>query len=644
MKTRNLVTTLLTATALCAAPVVSLSTAQAAPQPVQPEIETAALPDDRPATTSLEVPEGTTMMGVSWVPTAGSDAPDAPQVQVRAERDGEWGAWVDVSPNDDGPDPDSAEYAQAEAAGGVRATDPVDVDGADKVEVRTSQVEGVHDVEAAMVDPGESPADELAGAPEAGTPVASADAAVGKPSVMTRAQWGADESLRSCTPSKQSTIKAIVVHHTADGNSYTNGPAMMRSIYAYHTKVNKWCDVGYNALVDRWGQVYEGRYGGLESNVVGAHSGGFNTATWGVSVIGNFEVAALPAAAKASVERLVAWKAAQQRLNPTGTTSLTSSGSTKYAAGRVVTVPVIVGHRDVSLTACPGIDFYGKLGSVRAAVKSLITPTAAPAPAPVRKVANPAAAKRLSDFTADGRADVLARTAAGDLLLYAGNGKAGWSAGRRIGSGWASYTLLTAAGDVNGDKTSDLYARDSSGRLWLYPRNAGGGWKSRVQVGDSSWKTMTALVAVTDMSGDGRVDLVARDKSGLLFLYPTTAKGTLDKRRHIGNGWQNMTTILGPGDFDGDGRADILARTADGRMMLYPGTASGGLGSGRQVGHGWKGFTAVLAVGNLDGRGGTDLLTRDSGGRLRLYPTDGRGNWLGSRQVGHGWKAFTAIV
>ena len=64
---------------------------------------------------------------------------------------------------------------------------------------------------------------------------------------------------------------------------------MMRSIYRYHAVSRGWGDIGYNVIVDKFGRRWEGRAGGLASTVVGAHAGGFNSGTFGVSMLGNYE-------------------------------------------------------------------------------------------------------------------------------------------------------------------------------------------------------------------------------------------------------------------------------------------------------------------------------------------------------------------
>ena len=113
----------------------------------------------------------------------------------------------------------------------------------------------------------------------------------GLPSVVSRAAWGANESIRCSEPTMTDPTKALTLHHTAGSNNYTQAEAaaQVRGIYQYHAQNLGWCDIGYNVLVDKFGTIYEGRYGGLENAVMGAHVGGFNSNTWGISAIGNYD-------------------------------------------------------------------------------------------------------------------------------------------------------------------------------------------------------------------------------------------------------------------------------------------------------------------------------------------------------------------
>ena len=93
------------------------------------------------------------------------------------------------------------------------------------------------------------------------------------------------------------TIKAGFVHHTVDANSYTSAqvPAIIRGIYSFHTKSRGWSDIGYNFLIDRFGRTWEGRAGGVDQPVIGAHTGGYNSQLFGAAAIGTFNTTTPPA-------------------------------------------------------------------------------------------------------------------------------------------------------------------------------------------------------------------------------------------------------------------------------------------------------------------------------------------------------------
>ncbi|MFD8967935.1 peptidoglycan recognition protein [Streptomyces sp. NPDC059568] len=196
-----------------------------------------------------------------------------------------------------------------------------------------------------------------------------------KPPIVDRAGWGADESISPEEPGflPGGKIKAVVVHHTAESNTYTceQGPAVVRGIYAYHVKQLGWKDVGYNFLVDKCGTVYEGRKGGVDRPVMGAHAYGFNAETTGISVLGTYTDTAPPQAAMVSVARIAAWKLGQYGVDPTGTTTLTAGDSGRsytgktWSKGAQLSLPTIHGHRDGYNTQCPGDAFYNQLSTIR---------------------------------------------------------------------------------------------------------------------------------------------------------------------------------------------------------------------------------------------------------------------------------------
>ncbi|WP_335938479.1 peptidoglycan recognition protein family protein [Streptomyces sp. PTD5-9] len=188
-----------------------------------------------------------------------------------------------------------------------------------------------------------------------------------RPRIITRKGWGADESLRERAFVYTKTVKAAFIHHSATGNNYTcaEAPAVLRSIYRYHVKSSGWRDFGYNFAVDKCGNIYEGRAGGVTKPVLGAHTLGFNTDSMGIAVLGTFSDTNPSAAAVDAVARLTAWKLGLFGADPRGRTTLVSGGGNKFKKGSKVRLNVISGHRDGFATECPGARLYQKLGSAR---------------------------------------------------------------------------------------------------------------------------------------------------------------------------------------------------------------------------------------------------------------------------------------
>lgn len=187
------------------------------------------------------------------------------------------------------------------------------------------------------------------------------------PPLVRRAEWGADESQRSCIPQQLNRYKGAVVHHTANSNTYSQAEAaaLVRGIYSWHTEGLGWCDVGYQFLVDRFGTIYEGRYGSTLGAVQGAQSGGFNNETFGVAIIGDFTTSAPTEASLAAVNSVIQWQFSLDGVDPTWNTTFTSAGNSKYPAGTLVTLPTVMGHRDNGHTTCPGDQMYTLLDRFR---------------------------------------------------------------------------------------------------------------------------------------------------------------------------------------------------------------------------------------------------------------------------------------
>ena len=262
--------------------------------------------------------------------------------------------------------------------------------------------QAISTISAALITPGTGavlgsqplPADPAAPAAAAAPPVVATPSAT--PQVITRAQWGADESIRCSEPTYDDSLKETVVHHTAGTNDYTREQSaeIVRGIYAYHAQTLGWCDIGYNVLVDKYGQIFEGTAGGLDKNVQGTHTGGFNKDTMGLSLMGNLnEMAPTPEMLNAAGSFL-GWRLRLAGLDPRGTGSVVSQGfdGALFAAGETATLPIISGHRDFYSTECPGNLAYEALPQIReiaASGAAVVTPPADPAPVESPAIENP---------------------------------------------------------------------------------------------------------------------------------------------------------------------------------------------------------------------------------------------------------------
>jgi N-acetylmuramoyl-L-alanine amidase len=205
----------------------------------------------------------------------------------------------------------------------------------------------------------------------------------GAPKIITRAQWGANESIKKTSGGCRRHffgVQQLFVHHTAGSNSVSNPKATMRAIYWYHTVRRGWCDIGYNFVIDRQGNVYEGRWARrykpweIHSSedargraVVGAHVSGFNSGSVGVSLMGNFERVPLPPPMRRSLARLLAWEVDRHGLK-----AKASHVYRNPETGRRRRLPYIAGHRDAGQTSCPGRHVYAALPGIRRDVKAVI--------------------------------------------------------------------------------------------------------------------------------------------------------------------------------------------------------------------------------------------------------------------------------
>ncbi|MFB6901070.1 FG-GAP repeat domain-containing protein [Streptomyces hydrogenans] len=292
----------------------------------------------------------------------------------------------------------------------------------------------------------------------------------------------------------------------------------------------------------------------------------------------------------------------------------------------------------------------------------------------------------VDDRNLDGHADVFARDLNGTLWVHHGRGNGTFASRKQTGTAWNGVEQFGGAGNVPSAGKTLFIARDKAGTLFWYRGLNNGGLAAREQISSiggyarsnltlvhaldggtlpdllevyrgrlwnndkdlgGGWQIYDRLVGPGDLSGDGKADLLARDTSGVLYLYRGNGAGTgFASRVRVGGGWGAYDRILGAGDFTGDGRTDVLARDGSGTLFLYRGTgsATAPFASRRSIGGGWGTYTLLVAPGDISGDGRADLLGVNAAGDLYRYLGTGTDTALGARvKTGHGFQTYADL-
>ena len=308
----------------------------------------------------LSTPRRFNLVGLRWRGRA------APEIRLRVRRPtGAWSRWEELEAHrDHNPDPRRGEPL-------VSSSDPIWVGSGKAMQYRITRP--VRDLRFHFVNVASElrrPRDRTGRASLRSSLRAAQDP---QPPIVSREAWGAAR----CRPREAptyGTVKAVHVHHTVSLNDYApeEAPAIVLAVCRYHRNSNGWNDIGYNALVDKYGVLYEGRAGGLDQAVVGAQAQGFNAETAGIaSIADHTSVGATPETLTA-LTSYIRWKLGVHGQPLSGPVTLRSTGgpATKYAAGRRVTLDRVIGHRDTGRTACPGTLLYAQLDELRLLVAS----------------------------------------------------------------------------------------------------------------------------------------------------------------------------------------------------------------------------------------------------------------------------------
>ena len=324
-------------------------------------------PADRVESAAVETKTFQTL-GVTW--PEGTDVGDL-DAKFRTRTADRWSGWVPLAAGDGGPDVGSPDAQRGKRGG----TDSVWVGDADAVQLSFAATpEGGPDgLSLALIGSDSSTV------PLPGVTSSSAHGAAtfnnaayrtgtvrtsAAPQIISRSQWGARDPV--CTPDVASVLVGAVVHHTAGSNSYSTVAAAMQQIrqdQSYHIDGLGWCDIGYNFIVDKWGNIYEGRANSLTQPVIGVHAGGFNTGTVGVSMLGNYTDVNPSGAMQQAVAQIIGWRLGAYGIDPQGTMVYhTGVGENSKFQNTDVPLPRVFGHRDVAYTNCPGLSANGQVG------------------------------------------------------------------------------------------------------------------------------------------------------------------------------------------------------------------------------------------------------------------------------------------
>jgi len=340
----------------------------------------------------LRAPHRFDLLGVRGAGVRGAGL----EVRARAAG-GTWSRWAPLDVARHGPDD----------RGPLAASEPVWTGSADELQLRARRPLGGLRVSFVAVPP----ATRSGATARSARASAKASQAAGAPPIIGRDVWEAGRCPPRAAPS-YGEVQLAFVHHTVSANEYTaaDSAGIVLSICKYHRDSNGWNDLGYNFIVDRFGQIFEGRAGGVDQAVIGAQAEGYNRVSTGIANLGTFSDVPQSEAALTAMGQLIGWKLALHGVPTTGTVTVTSGGgkTNRFPSGRAVTFQRISGHRDGCSTACPGNALYAQLPEVRARAGRVNPAVASVARLTVAAVSRSVTYGRQAQFTgrllgADGR-------------------------------------------------------------------------------------------------------------------------------------------------------------------------------------------------------------------------------------------------
>jgi N-acetylmuramoyl-L-alanine amidase-like protein len=434
------------------------------------------------------------------------------QAQVRARRrGGRWTEWAALPVmGDHGPD----------GARAIAGTDPAFVGAADEFQLRLRG--NPRDLRARFVRalPTANVARRVSRRLRLRARASARPRQVAGPSVrvITRSEWGGD-SVPPRAPAEYGTVECAFVHHTVTTNDYTpeDSAGIVLGIARYHRDSNQWNDLGYNFLVDKYGQVFEGRAGGIDAPVIGAQAQGYNSVSTGVAVLGTHTSLAATEPTLEALARLIGWKLALHGVPVQGQVTVTSAGgeSNRYRSGTPVTLERISGHRDGDSTSCPGDLLYGQLADLRVRAARYATPSAT-----------------LTMYTSKTVRGVKPSEVGGELHFGDGSSPAGVPIDIEIQAGGAAWTYYTGAVvNADGSWITSVQLPYSASLRAVFPGDS----RPRMESKAIAVKVVPSLKIATS----GR----ARRRRALRLtgtMSPPSPRVTVTFERRVGRRWRRV--------------------------------------------------------------------------------------------------------